>query len=449
MMLPPTRVTRSQDGLDIAYQVFGDGPDLVFVHRYVSTIGYMWDVPPFARFLDRLGETCRVLALDPRGAGLSDRTLPSSQFALEARMLDLLAVMDAESIEHASFLGAEDGGSLSALFAASHPQRVDRLILHATYARGEFAEDYPFPKPGGWDAFIDEGEQRWGTEWMDEQARDIAPSASEDPDVRRRIINLYRLGATRATAVKVWAVARDLDIRSVLPTIQAPTLVLHPMNATEDSLGPPEQSRYLADQIPDARYVEVSGGDFEIYSGDVGGVLDEIEEFLTGARRVPDANRVLATVLFTDIVDSTRRAAELGDARWKALLAEHDERARAEITTFRGRYINTTGDGLLATFDGPARAVRCAGAIRDAVDPLGLTIRSGCHTGEIELADDDVRGIAVHICARVAALARPSEVLVSSTVKDLVAGSGLTFEDAREHELKGVPDRWHLYRVAD
>lgn len=364
---PPTRFARTDDGIDIAYQVFGQGPDLVYVHRFTATIGYMWDVPPFARFLERLGEICRVFALDPRGAGLSDRVQPPNVFALEARLFDLLAVMNAESIEHASFLGAEDGGSLCALFAASHPPRVDRLILHATYARGSYAEDYPFSPPEEWNEFIDGTLKYMNTDWLDGQARDVAPSVTTDPEVLRRVVNLYRLGANAKDSAEVAALQRDLDIRSILPSIQAPTLVLHPMNAAVDVLGPPELSRFLADRIPGARLVEVEGGDYEIYSGNVDAVLDEIEEFLTGARRVPDANRVLATVLFTDIVGSTQKAAEMGDVRWKELLAEHDARAKAEIERFRGHYVDPTGDGLLATFDGPARAVRCAHAIGAAV----------------------------------------------------------------------------------
>jgi class 3 adenylate cyclase len=270
---------------------------------------------------------------------------------------------------------------------------------------------------------------------------------TEDPEVRRRVVNLYRLGGSAEDQAEVAALQRDTDIRSILPSIQAPTMVLRPMNASPDALGPPEESRDLADRIPGARYVEVHGGDFEIYSGNIDLMLDEVEEFLTGTRRPQDSNRVLATVLFTDIVDSTRKAAAVGDARWKELLAEHDDRAKAEIARARGRYVNSTGDGLLATFDGPARAVRCAQAIGMSVRSLGFEIRSGCHTGEIELADDDVRGLAVHIGARVSALADPGEVLVSSTVKDLTVGSGLVFEEAGEHELKGVPDRWRLFRV--
>lgn len=451
-MIPATRFAWTEDGLRIAYQAFGDGPPLVFVHRFVATIGYMWDILPFAQFLGRLGTIARVIALDPRGTGLSDRVLPPRALALETRMLDLLAVLDAEGWTHACLLGADDGGSLCALFAASHPSRVDHLILHSSYACGEIKDDYPWGWPREkWDELVSETGEGWSSdaEWMQGQARQIAPSHAEDADVLRRIGNMYHLGAGAQIAAEAFEIQRDLDIRSVLPTIQAPTLVVHPENADEEVYGAPEQAGYLAEAIPGARLVRVAGADFEIYGGNSEGVLDEIEEFLTGTRPAPHTDRVLATVLFTDIVDSTRRAASASDAHWKELLASHDERAKREIERYRGTYVNTTGDGLLATFDGPARAVRCAQAIRMAVRPLGLEIRAGCHTGEIELVENNVLGIAVHTAARVAALAGVSEVWVSSTVKDLVAGSGLVFDDRGSHTLKGVPDEWHLYAVED
>jgi class 3 adenylate cyclase len=302
---------------------------------------------------------------------------------------------------------------------------VDRVILYATYACGGPRDDYPFGSDEAWESFIDDVLMSFNTDWMDDLVRGIAPSVARDPDVLHRIVNMYRLGTNAEDSAEVSRLLRDLDIRPVLPSIQAPTLVLHPMNVGEYFIGPPEESQYLADQIPDARVLEIEGGDHEMYSGDVDAVLDAVEEFVTGARRVPDTNRVLATVLFTDIVDSTRKATEVGDTRWKDLLAEHDERAKAEIERFRGRYIESTGDGLIATFDGPARAVHCAQAI----------------------GQESVRGLAVHIGARVCALAGAGEVLVSSTVKDLSAGSGLTFDDAGERELKGVPRLWRLYRV--
>jgi class 3 adenylate cyclase len=449
--IPETRLARTKDGVLIAYQVFGEGPDLVYVHRFVATIGYMWDVPPLARFLREMSQFCRVYAIDPRGTGMSDRSLGDSTLALEARVLDLLAVMDAESLSHATFLGCEDGGSLCALLAATHPARVDRLILHATQACGVQRDDYPSEwSLESWNEYFHVIRERGDTpDWMEKEARLIAPSVTSERENRLRVVNMYRLGAEQTKMLANFEVQRDLDIRSILPSIQAPTLVIHPSEVTGDVGLGREESRYVAARIPDARLLDVANADLEIYSGNPATILGEIEEFLTGSRRVLDANRVLVTVLFTDIVDSTARAVEMGDARWKELLAEHDERAKAEIDRAGGRFVNTTGDGLLATFDGPARAVRCAQAIGNSVRPLGLEIRSGCHAGEIELVDHDVRGLAVHIGARVAALAEPGEVLVSSTVKDLTAGSGLVFEDRGDHDLKGVPDRWHLFRAVN
>jgi class 3 adenylate cyclase len=449
-VIPDTRFAWTKDGLRIAYQAFGDGPPLVFVHRFVATIGYMWDIPPFAHFLERLRTIAQVIALDPRGTGLSDRVLPPRALALETRMLDLLAVLEAEGLAHASFLGADDGGSLCALFAATHPSRVDHLILHSSYACGEIKDDYPWGWPAkDWDKLIAETSKGWSSDadWMQGQARQIAPSHVDDTDVLRRIGNMYHLGAGAQIAAEAFEIQRDLDIRSVLPSIQSPTLVVHPEHADQEVYGVPEQADYLAEAIPGARLVRVPGADFEIYGGNHEGVVDEIEEFLTGTRRAPDTDRVLATVLFTDIVDSTRKAASASDAHWKELLASHHERAKGQIERHRGTYVHTTGDGLLATFDGPARAVRCAQAIAEAVRPLGLEIRAGCHTGEIEVVESDIVGIAVHVGARVAALAGASEVWVSSTVKDLVAGSGLVFEDRGMHTLKGIPDEWHLYAV--
>jgi len=446
--LPETRYATTSDGVHIAYQVFGEGPaDLVFVHRFVSTIGYFWDIPSYARFLEGLGETARVLALDPRGSGLSDRNLQPSALSLEARTLDVHAVMDAEGWSRTSLLGAEDGGSLGALYAATYPQRVDRLILHSTYACGSLRDDYPWGwSEEDWDVLLKQVDEGWGKSegWLNDQAKWLAKSSAGDQDAIRRIVNGYQLGASPKIAREMFEIQRDLDIRSILPLIQAPTLIIHP----ENSIEPKEQAPYMAERIPQARWVEVPGADFEIYSGNAEGVLGEIEEFLTGTRRAPDSNRVLATVLFTDIVDSTSKAAALGDARWRGTREAHDRAVRAALARFRGHEIKTMGGGFLATFDGPARAVRCASDISAAVEPLRIEIRAGLHTGEIELEGADVTGLAVAIASRVAALAGPSEILASSTVKDLTAGSGLVFEDAGEHELKGVPERWRLYRVS-
>ena len=447
MDVPDTRYAKTADDIHIAYQVFGDGPvDLVFLNRFVATIGYMWELAPFVRFLDRLGRIARVVALDVRGAGLSDRRLPDSTLAPEARMEDIRAVLDAVGWERATLFGCEDACAPCSLFAASYPERVERLVLYTPYARGTRSDDYPWGSADEeWARYLAESETGWlDPEWIYGQARLIAPSLADDPVFIRRLATMYQLGAGVETANEVFSIQRDIDIRSVLGSIQAPTLVLYRQdNAWED----PEQGRYIAEQIPDARFVSLPGRDVEVFAGDTDALLDEVEEFLTGARTSQDIDRVLATVLFTDIVGSTEKAAALGDSRWKQVLAAHDERAKAEIERHRGRYVHTTGDGLLATFDSPARSVRCASGIAAAMERLGIEVRVGCHTGEIERVGEDVQGLAVHIGARVAALAAPSEVLVSSTVKDLVVGSGLAFEDAGEHELKGVPDRWHLYKV--
>jgi class 3 adenylate cyclase len=314
------------------------------------------------------------------------------------------------------------------------------------WARGTRGEDYPWGYDDAeWADYLAECEAGWlEPEWIYGQARWLAPSLADDHDLIRRLATMYQLGAGPETAVEVFRIQRDIDFRAILGSIQASTLVLYRMG---NSLEDPDQGRFVADRIPDATFMALPGNDFEVFAGDRDALLDEVEEFLTGTRSSHDVDRVLATILFTDIVGSTERVAALGDARWRQLLADHDVGARAEIDRHGGRYVHTTGDGLLATFESPGRAVRCANAIVTSMRSLGIEIRVGCHTGEVERVGDDVQGLSVHIGARVAALAGPSEVLVSSTVKDLTVGGGLGFEDAGEHELKGVPDTWHLYRV--
>jgi class 3 adenylate cyclase len=319
-------------------------------------------------------------------------------------------------------------------------------VLYGTSASGKWSPDYPWQwKPDRWESFLDEMASGWGSQrFADDTLRWYAPSAYQDESTRRWWARYQRQSASPGSAIALERLYSQTDVRHVLPSIRIPTLVLH---RREDPAEPVEGARYVAREIPGAKYVELEGVDSPPWAGDSRAIVDEIEEFLTGIRRGAEPDRVLSTVLFTDIVGSTEQLARIGDKPWKDLLARHNELSKAEVEQARGTFVDSTGDGVFATFDGPARAVRCATAIGGAIRPLGIEIRAGCHTGEIELAGDAVRGIAVHIGARVAAMAGPSEVLVSSTVKDLVAGSGLTFEDAGEHELKGVPDRWHLYRV--
>jgi class 3 adenylate cyclase/alpha-beta hydrolase superfamily lysophospholipase len=444
---PDTSYAVTTDGVHIAYQVTGAGPkDLVFAWGLTTSVDSVWDIPQVASQLRKLAAFSRLILFDRRGAGVSDRPSGDTAPPLETSVGDILAVLDAVGSERATLLGQFDGGMVSALFAATEPARTDGLILHAPTARGLPAPDYPWAwTMEEWDGFIATVESAWGTpRFTEEFLAGVAPSIVRDPATIASWARTCRQCGSPASIAALQRMVRDSDIRPILPSIQVPTLVTHRVDDEWESI---EQSRYVADQIPGARFVALPGRDYVTYLDEGDALVGEIEQFLTGTRRPPALDRILATVLFTDIVGSTAHAARLGDTRWKELLARHDEAAAAQIARHLGTYIHTTGDGLLATFDGPARAVRCAQAIADAVRELGLEVRAGCHTGEVELVGEDIQGLAVHIGARVAALAGPSEVLVSSTVKDLVAGSGLTFEDAGEHELKGVPDRWRLYRV--
>jgi len=448
MDIPEIRFAKSGD-VHIAYQVVGDGPvDLVRIHDWLSNIELQWELPANARFLNRLASFSRLLLFDKRGSGLSDRTVDLDLFTLEVRLDDVRAVMDATGSREAVIFGdGDDGASLAAAFAATYPDRTRGLILFEGRARGVRTEDYPYGyDPNEMFAFRQETENFWATDayarrWLGA----LAPSLAHDEQVVRWYSRLLRQSASPGTERAFEDVVGALDLRSMLSAIHVPTLVLH---RTGDTDIPVEAGRDLADRITGSRFVELPGIDGYPWAGDQDSILDEVETFVRGSRAAADTDRMLATVLLTDIVGSTAKAAELGDARWKELLATHDERAKREIGRHRGRYVDSTGDGLLATFDGPARAVRCAQAIGASVRDLGVQIRAGVHTGEVELDGDHVRGIAVHIAARVATLGGPSEVLVSQTVKDLTAGSGLAFEDMGEHELKDVPDRLHLHRVA-
>ena len=439
--VPVTRYARADDGVHIAYQVFGDGPfDLVVVPGFISHVELAWEMPGLPRFLRRLGSFARVIMFDKRGTGMSDRAerLPD----IDRRMLDIEAVMSAVDSEEAALFGISEGGPMAILFAAAHPERTRSLVLWGTYARITRAPDYPH----GFDrdqfmASAEHFEPTWGTGvglggW--------APSLAGDPSARESFARLQRLAASPGVAVALLSSYMDIDVRTALPLVHAPTLVMH---RADEFMVPVAHGRYLAEHIAGARLVEVPGRDHFWWTEDQDAILDEIEEFLTGNRSGPQPDRVLATVLFTDIVDSTRRAAELGDHEWKLMLDQHDTMAARQVERYGGRLVKTTGDGLLATFDGPARAARCGVAIRAGARAIGLGVRAGVHVGEIEIRGDDVAGLAVHIAQRVSSLAEADEVLVSRTLVDLVVGSGLQFDERGEHELKGVPGRWQTFAV--
>src|SRR6201997_3539464 len=440
--VPETRYAKSGD-VNIAYQVVGDGPfDLIHVPMFVSNLELQWEDPAERRYYERLASFCRLIIFDKRGTGLSDRVAVAT---LEERMDDLRAVMDAAGSQRAAVFGSSEGGALSILFTATYPERVSALALYGAYPRMTWAPDYPDGVPEEIQLLTAQHfEENWGRGqeggipvWA------LAPDRADDPAWRKAHGRWERLSASPGAAVAMYQMIFQIDVRHLLSAIRVPTLVVYRTADIQHAAG----SRYLGAHIPGAKVVEVPGNTYWPYLGDQDAILDEIEEFLTGVRPVPEPDRALATVLFTDIVSSTERAAALGDDAWTRLLDRHDAVVAGEVERHRGRRINTTGDGMLATFDGPARAVRCAQAICGAVRSLGIEVRAGLHTGEIELRGDDIGGIAVHIGQRVSALAGPGEVLVSSTVKDLVAGSGITFADRGPHALKGVPDEWRVFAV--
>ena len=436
-----TRYAKSGD-VNVAYQVVGDGPlDLVLVPGWVSDVEQAWEDPSFAAFLRRLTSFARLILLDRRGTGLSDRVaeLPG----LEERMDDVRAVMDAAGSQRAALFGISEGGPMCIMFAATYPQRTSALIMAASYARMMVAPGYEFGRTQEQlDAFIAQVDRDWGGP-VGIEAR--APSRLADEGFRQRWARYLRMSASPTAAATLLRMNSQIDIRDVLPSIRVPTLILHSVN---DRALPVQASRYMAERIPGAKYVELQGIDHIPYLSDGEVILGAIEEFLTGMRHHDVDDRVLATVLFTDIVGATETAARLGDRRWRDILGRHHDSVRRELRQFRGREIDTAGDGFFAAFDGPARAVRCACAVVDALRPLGLQIRAGVHTGECEVMGDKVGGIAVHIGARIAARAAAGEVLVSSMVKDLVSGSGLSFVDRGQQSLKGVPGQWHLFAVA-
>ena len=401
MSPPPTQYAKSGDA-SIAYQVVGDGPmDLVVVLGFATHLELQWELPAFARFFDRLSAFSRLIVFDKRGTGLSD---PVTEVpTLEQRIDDVRAVMDAAGSERAALVGVSEGGPMSILFAATHPERVSTLVLCGAMGRTTEAPDYPWASPA---EALRESAAEFIAPYWGQQAEGMvelfAPSFVDDPEVVEFIARLERSAASPAMVQQIFEMFLDIDVRAVLPTIAVPTLVLHRHG---DRVVNRRAGEQLADQIPGARYVELPGIDHLPWAGDTEAVLGEIEEFLTGARTAPEPDRVLATVMFTDIVRSTERAAELGDARWRELLAAHHGSVRSELERFRGREVKALGDGYLATFDGPARAIRCGWAVTQAARALGLEVRIGLHTGEVELIGDDVGGIAVHIAARVGALA--------------------------------------------
>jgi class 3 adenylate cyclase/pimeloyl-ACP methyl ester carboxylesterase len=440
--VPETRYVKSGD-VNIAYQIVGDGPfDLIHVPPFVSNLELQWEDPAERRYYERLASFCRLIMFDKRGTGLSDRVAVAT---LEERMDDVRAVMDDAGSQRAAVFGSSESGALSVLFTTTYPERVSALVLYGAYPRMAWAPDYPDGIPEEiWAGLMQHIEENWGRgQEGGIPLYALTPDRADDPAWRKAHGRWERLSASPGAAVALQQLIHQIDVRHLLPAIRVPTLVVY---RTAD-IGHAAGSRYLGAHIPGAKVVELPGNDYFPYLGDQDAILDEIEEFLTGVRPVPAPDRALATVLFTDIVSSTERAAALGDDAWTRTLDRHDAQVAREVERHRGRRINTTGDGMLATFDGPARAVRCAQAICGAVRSLGIEVRAGLHTGEIELRGADIGGIAVHIGQRVSALAGPGEVLVSSTVKDLVAGSGITFADRGSHVLKGVPDEWRVFAV--
>jgi pimeloyl-ACP methyl ester carboxylesterase len=437
---PDVRYARNDD-VHIAYQVVGDGRlDLVFVGGSLTHLRVLWEERRYRRFCERLASFARLILFDKRGMGLSDRVASGT---LEERMDDVRAVMDAAGSERAALVGVSEGGPMSILFAATYPERTEALVLLGAEVKEETAADWPWGEATReeFEAAMSGLTERWG---QGGSVSYLMPSVEGDPGMVEWFGRLQTESASPGAAIAFMRTAFEIDVRDVIPSVNVPTLVIHRRG---DRVCLIENGRYLADHIAGAKYVELDGADHVPWGEGSEDVLGEIEEFLTGSRVPSVPDRVLATVLFTDIVGSTERATELGDRRWRDLLERHHERVRMELVRYRGHELDTAGDGFLASFDGPARAIRCAQAAVASVKELGIDIRAGLHTGECELLGDKLSGIAVHTGARVAAQARPGEVLVSSTVKDLVAGSGIEFVDRGSTTLKGVPGEWRLYTV--
>lgn len=436
MEISRTQYAKNGD-IHVAYQVFGEGEvDLIFVPGFISHIENSWDEPGLAEWLRRLGSFSRVIMFDKQGTGLSDRgtELPG----MDERMDDVRAVMDAQGVERAAIFGISEGGSLATLFAATHPNRSRALVLYGAFAR--FMSW--FPTKEALNALIRYVENDWGS---GQSLPMFAPSRKGDLAFQQWWGRFERMGASPGAVKTLMRMNSQIDTSDILHSVNVPTLVIH---RKDDIAVDVEAGRFLADQIPNAKYVELSGIDHVPWVGENRNqILDEIAKFLTGEWRPVEADRILATILFTDIVDSTRNAAELGDQHWRDLLDSHNNIMNKNIARFRGRTIKSTGDGFLATFDGPARAIRCASVVKEEMKQIGIEIRAGLHTGEIELIGNDIGGIAVHIASRVLAQARDNKIWVSRTVKDLVVGSGFEFNDRGIFKLKGVPGEWNLYTV--
>lgn len=438
---PETRYVAVGDA-DVAYQIVGDGRiDLLYCYGLGSHVDMFWEHPATAETLERLASFSRLIFFDRRGTGASDRFQANVIPTWEEWTEDMVAVLDAAGSESAAILGVSDGGGIAMAFAAMHPKRVWALVLLNTAARFMAADDFPMGvSPESVDALVEMLAHAWGTP---ELAQLTYPSMANDADAVQWMVRCARASSTPRSAASQLRQMLRSDRRQTLPLITAPTLVLR---SRDYALAPVEVARYVAEHISGAIFVEVPGADHGLTPSNTA-MLDEIAAFLTGEHLVVEADRILTTVLFTDIVGSTAQAAAMGDQRWRALLDTHDRTVRDQLRRFRGREINTTGDGFVASFDGPARAIRCAQAIADATSKLGIELRIGLHTGECEVRGDDLGGLAVHVAARVGALADPGRILVSGVVTELVAGSGIEFTERGEHELKGVPGSWELFAV--
>jgi pimeloyl-ACP methyl ester carboxylesterase len=423
--------------------VVGEGElDLLWIPGFVSNVELAWEEPLLARFLTRLARFSRLILFDKRGTGLSDRVSPSELPSLEERMDDVLAVLDAAGSERTAVLGHSEGGSLAVLYAATYPDRVAALVTTGIFAKRRWSPDYPWAeRPEDRERYIERLEEHWGS---DSDIDRIAPSAARDPAFAKRLATYFRQSASPGDAAALLRMNTDIDVRAVLPTISVPAMIIHRTGDLDSNV---EEGRWIASQIPGATFAELPGDDHLPWVGDQDGVLDEAERFLTGTLAPAEPDRILATILVTDIVGSTQRAAALGDQRWRELLDRHHSIVRERLRRFRGEEVDTAGDGFLATFDGPGRAIRAAAAIREGLAESGIEVRCGLHTGECERVDGKLAGIAVHTAARIAESAGAGEVLVSGTVRALVAGSGIEFSDRGTVPLRGIPEEQSLFAV--